>query len=300
MLTRDTLGFAKGMVSRESEDLPSGQRYLVGHQYGPFYAFSRLISELGAIYRMAGMRTSISFTYRTFCNVRRVASEGTLRCVDANMAGRHYTVRCLGTTLEIEGSWFGGAREIYGRQTYFAPWTSAIGKGHTVIDLGANVGLFSVLAARLGARVIAVEAQSNLLPILRRNLRQNNCSANVIHGLIGEGSGLAASGALKSGSHYQVEPPILSLNQIAADLRDRYIDFLKIDIEGSEYDLFSKNVEWLGRTSKIAMEVHESFGDPEMIVATLIDAGLDVRLCNARLKRVRSLSGQNGFLYAWR
>ena len=36
------------------------------------------------------------------------------------------------------------------------------------------------------------------------------------------------------------------------------VDILKIDIEGSELDLFSKNYEsWLGKVKNIAIEIHD-------------------------------------------
>jgi len=261
----------------------------------------KLVAETRSVYKMAGLRTSILFGCRALIKFRQVASDRSLTCVDWGMANRRYRIRCHGTTFEIDGAWFGVAREIYGRQTYFAPCGFTIREGQTVIDLGANVGLFSLLAARLGARVIAVEAQSEFLPILHENLRENDCAVNVIHGLIGERSGLASlPGKLEASSHYRAKPGIVSLNQIMARFCLHNIDFLKIDIEGSEFDLFSSNLEWLQHTSQIAMEVHESFGNPDFIAEKLAEARFKVQLCDAQLKNVNSLKGLNGFVYAWR
>jgi FkbM family methyltransferase len=55
--------------------------------------------------------------------------------------------------------------------------------GKDVIDVGANVGFFSVLAAQLvsgGNRVLAVEPDPSALALLRENLRINACERNVL------------------------------------------------------------------------------------------------------------------------
>jgi FkbM family methyltransferase len=55
--------------------------------------------------------------------------------------------------------------------------------GKDVIDVGANVGFFSVLAAQLvsgGNKVLAVEPDPSALVLLLENLRKNACERNVL------------------------------------------------------------------------------------------------------------------------
>ncbi len=47
------------------------------------------------------------------------------------------------------------------------------------------------------------------------------------------------------------------------------VDFLKVDIEVSEFALFSNDVGWLRRVNRVAIELHEDYGSPARIVATL-------------------------------
>jgi FkbM family methyltransferase len=261
----------------------------------------RLLSEVGGVGRMAGAKTGALFLARAVSNLRRVRRDGCLAAVDAKMAGRRYKCNCLGATVNVDGAWFGVAREIYGRRTYFTPPGFTIGSGQTVIDLGANVGLFSVLAARLGGQVIAVEAQSQFLEIIASNLDANGCSADVMHGLVGGRSGIAAvPGMLEEGSHYRTSPPILSLDWLVANRKIDRIDFLKVDIEGSEFDLLARDLRWLGITVRIAMEVHPDFGSPAQLSSALHEHGFHTELRDNRLKSVNRIPSSGGYLYAWR
>lgn len=74
------------------------------------------------------------------------------------MASRSWVFRTQGVELILEGRLFSGAREMYGRSVYFPDRNFQLESGTTVIDLGANTGLFSLLAALRGCRVIALEA----------------------------------------------------------------------------------------------------------------------------------------------
>jgi len=77
------------------------------------------------------------------------------------------------------------------------------------------------------------------------------------------------------------------------------IDFLKIDIEGSEFDLFSDSCPWLERVQTIVMEVHVAFGDPRALTAKLQANGFIIELRDNELRPVASLES-SGYLFARR
>ena len=51
----------------------------------------------------------------------------------------------------------------------------------------------------------------------------------------------------------------ISINDFLAQHQIDTIDLLKIDIEGAELPLFSRNLDWLNKTKIIIVEIHERF-----------------------------------------
>lgn len=176
------------------------------------------------------------------------------------------------------------ALELYGQKVYFPSSKFIIKSGDIVIDLGANIGVFSILAAKLGGQVVSVEAQEQMLPKIKKNLERNHLTAKVIHGMIGSGTGFF------SATNQTIAPPI-TLDEIMTKVGLDHIDFLKIDIEGSEFGLFSKPGEWISKTEKIAMEIHPQFGNPVIITNTLKKAGFQVST---------KQRNNQGFIYGWK
>lgn len=121
--------------------------------------------------------------------------------------------------------------------------------GSTVIDVGANTGLFSLLAARRGTGVVvhAVEPVPRVFDMLTANVARNALANVHCHRVAfsdSEGTvpmyipteevPIMASmrSDWRSGSE-RVDVPAMTLDQFAATLESR-IDIVKIDTEGTE------------------------------------------------------------------
>jgi len=122
-----------------------------------------------------------------------------------------------------------------------------------VIDIGACIGGFTIPAAKMAKRVVAVEPV--MADELISNLRLNDMEGkvSVIFSPLGNGSTVTASwsGKMKSKK---------SLRFVTIKLFAGGCDFLKCDCEGAEWCLTHDDLKDIRR---IEMELHE-WGNPNM------------------------------------
>jgi FkbM family methyltransferase len=265
----------------------------------------KLYREFRNTLRIVGIGVALSWCQEIFRHRAEVLRAGNLQSADLAMASRPWLeIAAFGRSLKVPGECFGGAREMYGRQVYFAQPQMRISSGDLVVDLGANRGLFSLIALKMGAaRAIAVEAQSGFIPLIRELLEKNGCLDRAVLEccMVGPNSGvLADSEAASRASHWGGKPPTRSLTELLSRHGFDRIDFLKMDIEGSEFDLLAMDAEALTKVRRIAMEVHPQFGDPEIIRRLLLDAGFTVALASADLRPISKFGAGAGYLYAFR
>ncbi len=116
-----------------------------------------------------------------------------------------------------------------------------------VLDLGAHVGTFSLAAAARGHRVIAVDASPKHVDLLRQSVVKNQFTrVDVIHAAVGETSGkvkfhmaglwgmVDRTGAPRVDAAPMVTVPAVVGDRLLRKLRCKRVDFLKMDVEGSE------------------------------------------------------------------
>jgi autotransporter strand-loop-strand O-heptosyltransferase len=142
--------------------------------------------------------------------------------------------------------------------------------GDVVVDLGANIGMFSIYAAKHGAKhVYAFEPVKETYEYLCDNIESQGLTNVSTYRRAVTGTdevevpmhvGMSTVGAhvlnVYQDSDVSEYVPNTSLNYILRTIP--YIDFLKIDIEGSEYQIFDLvDFELLSKkVSKIAIELH--------------------------------------------
>jgi len=152
-------------------------------------------------------------------------------------------------------------------------WRSSLGESpRLILDLGANVGYVSSVFLSLFPRafVLAVEPDPANLEVCKRTLAPYGDRVKVVEGAVWHTRGqLALSrGTFGDGREWatQVRPAEFSetasvtawdMPALLGMCPRNEIDILKIDIEGSEKALFSKNVgEWLPRVHNLCIETH--------------------------------------------
>ena len=137
--------------------------------------------------------------------------------------------------------------------------------GHVVVDVGSNVGEFSLYAVSKGAHVYAFEPDPTVFACLSHNL-QHFPNAHVIQlALWNERTTLrffraadkADSSFFEPDSHVQgvIELEAWRLDDVAEIAALDRIDFLKIDGEGAEPEILQGAEKTLQRTGRIAIDV---------------------------------------------
>jgi FkbM family methyltransferase len=134
-----------------------------------------------------------------------------------------------------------------------------IDENDVVVDLGANVGFFTNYASQKCKKVISIEGGDALFSCLVKNTYENNNIEYLNANIISENSSVNESWATPTKIN-------VTISNIFDFYKLDYIDFLKVDIEGGEYDVFrdiDKNI--LSKIKKIAIEVHDSNRNKELI-----------------------------------
>lgn len=125
-----------------------------------------------------------------------------------------------------------------------------VSRSSTVIDVGANIGLSTILLARMTERVIAFEPSPPNVAFLRRNLERNGITNVEVHAAaasdkpgtlrfhvaqFGAGSHVVAAGHVSGGAMPTVDVPAVTLDGINLPP----IAFIKVDAEGHEPDVLA-------------------------------------------------------------
>jgi FkbM family methyltransferase len=149
----------------------------------------------------------------------------------------------------------------------------ALRPGMTVVDVGANLGIYTLVAARLGCRVHAYECNPEMVDLLERNVAMNWLDDRVV--VVRK-----AAGRLDEPIRFHAPREMRGLGSTAQPLEGRtsrpqsseitveserldvglaklgFIDLLKIDVEGGETDVLAGAASLLAerRVGMIALE----------------------------------------------
>jgi FkbM family methyltransferase len=146
-------------------------------------------------------------------------------------------------------------------------------KDMQVWDIGANVGLFSFAAAALGAKVLAVEADTWLVNLLHRSAHLNGLPVSVLSAAVADTVGVAelhlsnegrASNSLTGSGRSH---PVVTVTLDSLLERFGVPDLLKIDIEGSECAALRGGSQLLRKQPAIFCEVSQNHDDVARILS---------------------------------
>jgi FkbM family methyltransferase len=203
-----------------------------------------------------------------------------------------YRLRC-GVTLHTRRnrSDFSHIDEIWAFRKYDC-FGYRVAPGEVVIDIGGNIGTFSVYAAAVcrASRVIAFEPFPDNYRMLLKNVEQNNLHMiTCVNQAVAGSSGVRTMrlNPIDSGSHSLVKGTLERTVNVECctldDIFQRYslskIDYLKVDCEGSEYEILENATARLPQIRRISIEADViSDRKPEDLRRLLEEHGFTVKL----------------------
>ncbi len=166
-------------------------------------------------------------------------------------------------------------------------------RGDRVIDIGANIGIFSLWAAKLGASVTAYEPAPATFEHLKINIRKRESIEGVWAAVVGSASDpptvplylhderstrntligreIGTGGPLER----RIDVPAVTIGEAL----EQECDLLKIDCEGGEFDILAHAEDAdLQRAKRMVLEFHRSVGTPETLLDRLRDAGFEAEV----------------------
>lgn len=203
----------------------------------------------------------------------------------------------------------------------FEPGETAVVRTHVaggdvVIDIGANIGWFTTLAAALvgsAGRVYAFEAFPATFDRLRANLAINGAQHVIAHnvaladeagvlavGPIGASDSGSVSAVVRHDRQEQATVPAVRLDDVVKESRIRLI---KLDVEGFEVQVLRGAPKTLRRTQHLLVELSpgalsHAGNTPEDVLQLAADAGLTElhEIAEPGLRRFKSRTIRNVLL----
>lgn len=136
-----------------------------------------------------------------------------------------------------------------------------INRGDIVVDLGAGIGEFAMVASRLvgpQGKVIAIEPSPNDFQTLLVNFRENKCD-NVVPINVAVSNKPGKIKLSFKGKNFESNSN--SLYNILSGIKVNIdsIKFMKIDIEGAERYIIPDSLEIIKKVDFLAMEIHQGY-----------------------------------------
>lgn len=182
-------------------------------------------------------------------------------------------------------------QEFYDLSCYEGPYelnNVQINKGDVVIDCGANMGMFSAIASRKGAIVLAFEPSGQVIEKYLAKTAEWNPNIKICKYALSDkeeilnfDENLDNLGASKIADNVQNAIKVQAIpldNFVEREKLDR-VDFIKADIEGSErYLLMGARQVLKDYAPKIAICTYHRPDDPKVLRELILDANPKYRI----------------------
>lgn len=260
----------------------------------------KLLSKIAQVWGLCGTGTGLRYAGAVIIHLPSILIRRNLQPADAAMSG-HAHIGFHGQTIAVpfsavdrvntiagDGPTFAGIREILGDAVYLRGFTR-LGTLNTFVDLGANRGMVTVMAAKgLGIpKIVAVEAQAPYSACFEVLADANALTPDQRHRIV------KFAGAVDDQTTVTVDG---LCNAYDID----QIDFLKCDIEGGENEVVLGGAPaFWHRVRLVAMELHpEVETRTDEIIQTMTADGFHVTVTDPDGRPIETMRAT--YLYASR
>ena len=239
--------------------------------------FSQISTDFAGIIKICGIVTAIKWLFFIVVKFPKCIADGNLQPADRMFGEGPIKVKSkYGYINLLGGQIFSSIREIWVRKVYTKNNFVTIPDDGVVVDLGANVGVFTMLALAnsRNCKVIAVEPNAEFNKLLMRQAAHNNFNNRITLQRYFIGSASTTQNEMlktpdSKDAHFITQKEFIELNKLS------HIDFLKCDIEGSEFDFIS-DTSLLEITKQLAIEIHDHAGNRNDFKEKLTELGFRI------------------------
>ncbi len=261
---------------------------------GAIHSFRRLAGDCIGMWRVTPKRQAMRWYGLVILNLPGVLRTRRFYAADAKMRGLcrfraldqefEFNMDDINSSLadSANGSAYAFLRELFVRRIYFRAFLNP--SFGTCLDLGCNIGIVATVLRQLGGpggRVIAIDPLE-----YRKNRFWENAVAQ---------KAVEFERAVLCDTRTKNDPQRLhalcdaygfdvltavTISQLMERNGILHVDFLKMDIEGAEFSIFSEATPWLEHVANIAMEVHSELGDPTIVIDRLHQHGFETSWTN--------------------
>jgi FkbM family methyltransferase len=236
-------------------------------------------SDFVGLWRVCGPAIAMLWLLQIALHCRQCLRTRKLKSADLSMGNGPFTARRgAGAPVKLPGEWaIASVREIWVRDVYLGGGHLSLPSGASVVDLGANRGVFTalVLSQQPTATVVCVEPDRDACGHIRHMLKLNGWEDRVRVMSCFVGGETKVQAQMQTEENFR-EAPFLSEDQFIEQAGLTRIDYLKCDIEGSEFGLLTPESRLLRMARQVAVEVHDFAGPRGEFIEMLRAQGFEV------------------------
>lgn len=194
------------------------------------------------------------------------------------------------------------AQTIYTKEPETVEWITKASPSQVFYDVGANIGIYSILAAQAGHQVYSFEPTHFNYSLLNKNIYLNNLSSKITAypfaisnemkfdtirlGSVEDGSALHSFGVNLDHNHEAFQPVFqqgcisFSLDQLIFERNLPCPNYLKIDVDGLEHKIINgaKTLLRDQRLQSILIELNEKLSVDNQLILDIQKYGFSLKV----------------------